>query len=291
MRVRFPLSAPVIVNIIKIYMHPILFSFGPINLRVFNLFLVLGFFISAFIFWRRTKEEYYPEDELFDGFLLATVFGLVAGRAGFILSHLNEFAHYPNHWVNIFAFPGFLGLVGLLTATLYLAFFAQQKKWDVFEILDYWVTSLTLGASLTYFGLFFDGSGNGLTTSLPWGVIFPGQAQPHHPIQLYWAIYFFLMFIYLSWVEYRYRTFIWYRAGKKVARTGFLTASFLISLGLFSFLINFITSPQFVFYQWRLDFYLAILIFFSGFGLILIRSGKLSFKKKRRPYFYDKKAA
>jgi len=272
-------------------MHPILFSLGPISLRVFNLFLVFGLLITAFVFWRRTKEEYYPEDELFDGFLLAILLGLIFGRAGFIFSHLHEFANHFSQWLNIFSFPGFLGLLGLLTATLYLAFFARRKKWDVFEILDYWVTSLTLGASLIYLGLFFDGSGSGLSTSLPWGVIFPGQAQPHHPVQLYWSAFFLLMFIYLAWVEYRYRTFIWYRAGKKVARTGFLTASFLISLGLFSFLVNLVTTPQFIFNQFRLDFYLAASIFLVGLILMLFRSGKLDLKKKRRPYFYEKKVA
>ena len=270
-------------------MHPTLIAIGPISIKVFNLFLVFGFLVTAFIFWRRTKEEHYQEGELFDGFLLAVLVGFVAGRIGFVLGHFNEFGFDFPKWLNIFSFGGFSGLLGLIAATFYLALFAKRKHWDVFSILDHWVTSLSLGVGIIYLGLFFDSAGSGLATSLPWGITFPGQLEPHHPVQLYWAGFFFLLFAFLSWVEYRYRTFTWYRAGKKAAQTGFLTASFLIFLGLFSFLMIFVTAPQLTFKGVRLDYWLSGFTFISGLVLMAIRSNRFQLRKKKPPAIYAQK--
>ncbi len=251
--------------------------------------MVLGLFLVAFIFWRRTKEEHYQEMEVFDGFLQAVLVGLLAGRAGFILSHFSDFGFDIAKWFNIFVYGGFSGLLGLVVATFYLAFFAKRKRWDVFNILDHWVTSLTLGASVVSVGLFFDSAGSGLATHLPWGVTFPGQLEPHHPVQLYWAIFYLLLFFFLTWVEYHYRTFTWYRAGKKAAQTGFLTASFLIFLGIFSFLMNFLTTAQLMFRGVRLDYYLSLFILISGLVLMAVRSNRFHFKKKKPPKIYVQK--
>ena len=266
-------------------MHPTLLAFGPFTLKTFNLFMVLGFLTTAFVFWRRTREEHYREDDVFDGFLLATLVGLVTGRAGFILAHWADFGFNVAKWFNVFTFGGFAGLLGLVMATLYLALFAKRHHWDVFSLLDYWVTGLALGAFFVYLGLFFDSAGEGVATTLPWGVTFPGQLEPHHPVQLYWAGFFLALFIFLSWVEYRYRTFGWYRAGKKAAQTGFLTASFLIFLGLFSLAMTFVTASQLGFKGLRLDYYLAGSTFLAGILLMAVRSNRFQFRKRRPPTY------
>ncbi len=267
-------------------MYPTLFTLGPFSAKTFNLFLVLGLFIAAFTFWRRTKEEHYQEIELFDGFLLAVIMGLVSGRLGFVLTHWSDFGFNFSKWINVFVYGGFSGLIGLLGATFYLAFFAKRRRWDVFSILDYWVTSLSLGVGMVYLGLFFDSAGDGQATKLSWGVIFPGQLEPHHPVQLYWALFYLSSFLFLLWVEGRYRTFGWYRAGKKAAQTGFLTASFLIMLGAFSFLIALLKVS--VSSTW-FDYYLAGTALASGLILMAIRSNRFQFKKKKPPVIYVQK--
>jgi prolipoprotein diacylglyceryltransferase len=264
-------------------MFPVLFSFGPFELRTLSVFLVVAFLTSSFIFWRKGREEHYNEGEFFDGFILASLIGFVAGRIGFIALNYERFGLAVLHWLDIFAYPGINGSIGLLCATFYLYHFAQKNKWDVFEVLDFWVLSLASGLTLGYIGLFFDGTAVGKATTLPIGLVFPGLIESHHPAQLYAALFFLCISIYLGRVEYRYRSFEWYRSGKKTAQTGFLVSIFLIAASLFFFLISWVKPPVFSISGIDIDRILALVAFVVGVILLYTRSGR-SFLKRRVAY-------
>jgi phosphatidylglycerol:prolipoprotein diacylglycerol transferase len=261
-------------------MFPVLLSFGPFELRTLSVFLIVAFLTSSFIFWRKGREEHYNEGEFFDGFILATLVGFVAGRVGFIALNYERFGLAVLHWFDIFAYPGINGVIGLLCATVYLYRYAQHNKWDVFEVLDFWVLSLTSGLTLGYIGLFFDGTAVGRATTLPIGLVFPGLIEPHHPAQLYAAFFFGIISMYLSRVEYRYRTFEWYRSGKKTAQTGFLVSIFLIATSLFFFIVSWVKTPVFSIAGIDLDRILALLAFVGGVILLYTRSGRTFLKRK-----------
>ncbi len=263
-------------------MLPVLFSLGPFSFRTMNLFLVIAFVAAGFLFWRKTREEHYDEAQVFDGFLLSTVFGFVMGRLGFILLNFPQFQLNILKWLDVVNNPGMTILFGLIGAGVYLYRFSVKHKWDVYEILDFWVLGLSCGLGIMWLGLFFDGSGFGYATSLPWGMIFPGVFDKHHPTQLYLTIFFFLIFWYLSWVEYRYRTFSWYRAGKNTAQTGFLTSVFILLTGLVSLLLAFVRQPQISIQGFNLDFFVYLLLMVIGAGLLFSRSGRsLPFAPRR----------
>lgn len=271
-------------------MFPILFSLGQIQLRTETLFFILAFLVSAFIFWKKGREEHYSETQLFDGFLLAVVFGFLVSRVGYIVVNFPQFEWNVIRWLDVFAYPGSHLVLGLLGSTLYIAWFAQKKKWDVFEILDFWVLATALSAVLRYFGYFFDGTVFGNVTNLPWGIIFPGVFEKRHPLQLYFAIFYLLLFVLLSRAEYRYRTYEWYRAGKKTAQTGFLISVFIIGSSFFSFLMSFLQPADFSWggIVWDPWIYMAVAIF--GVILLIKRSGRELFpSQKRKAVFPNEK--
>lgn len=261
-------------------MFPALFSYGPFELRTLSVFMVLAFITSAFTFWRKGREEHYGEGEFFDGFILASLFGFLTGRLGFILLNYDRFGMSILKWIDVFMYPGVNGLIGLAVASIYLYRFAKQNKWDIFEVMDFWVLALASGLTLTYIGLFFDGTAVGLPTSLPVGVIFSGLLEPHHPAQLYSALFFLLLGLYLNRVEYRYRSFEWYRAGKKTAQTGFLLSAALIATSFFYFLLSWVKPAVFIVGGLDLDRVLALAGFVTGIVLLYMRSGRSLAKRK-----------
>lgn len=263
-------------------MFPVLFSAGPFELRTLSFFLVLAFLLTAFLFWKKGREEHYSEVELFDGFLLAVLVGLVAGRVGYVLSAVSLLGWSVFKWIDIFGYPGINGAIGVLAATLYLFHFAKRAKWDTFEILDFWVLALAGGLAIGYVGLFFDGSGFGIPTQLPWGVTFPGLQEPHHPTQLYFATFFLILSWYLARVEYKYRTFEWYRAGKKTAQTGFLVSIFMIATTAFFLFMTWFKPPVFSYFGVNGDRIAAIAGLIFGAGLLFNRSGRTLFSPKKR---------
>lgn len=269
-------------------MFPILIALGPLTIKTISLFYALAFLASGFIFWRRGREEHYKEDVLFDGFLLSIVAAVMFSRFGYILFHFDIFGFSVLKWVDFLTYPGMSGVFALIAAGAYLYRFAGKQKWDNFEILDFWAPAMTLGLAIISLGMFFDGGGYGNATNLPIGVTFPNLVEPHHPIQLYLLIFYLLLFVYLSWAEYHYRTFEWYRSSKKTAQTGYLTSVFVIAVGLINFVLSFFRPPTLVFYSVNIDLLISLLAFIAGVVMLYVRSGRVlpfsegSRKKKAR---------
>lgn len=255
-------------------MWPTLFSIGSFSLQTMSIFMVLAFLTMSFVFWRRGREEHYREDQLFDGFLLSVAVGAVVARIGFVIFNFDQFGWSLFSWFDVFSHPGFSGVVGLIAATFYLYRYALKHKWDAFEILDFWLTSVSAAAIFVFIGKFLEGSGVGYTTNLPWGMTFPQLLEPHHPVQLYFVVFFIGLFWYLYWVEYHYRTYEWYRAGKRAAQTGFITAMFVIFSSAFFLLMTLFQPSSLVVGDLTLDRLLYGAGLLWGIGLLYARSGR-----------------
>lgn len=255
-------------------MWPTIFSIGNFSLSTLSVILFLGFFITGFTFWRRGKEEHYSEIQLFDGFLLSFLVGWLGSRVSFIVFNFDRFGFDPFQWLNFLGNPGSHKLVLLIVSTLFLNSFAKKKKWDNYEVLDFWSLSLTMWMMVTSLGEFLAGTARGYLTDSFTGIIFPGSIDKTHPVQLYSFVFFFLLHLYLSWAENNYRTFEWYRLGKKAAQTGFMISNFFIFLALFSSLMLVFHLPEFVIMGRTLDLWIYLLIFFFGLRTLLRRSDK-----------------
>jgi prolipoprotein diacylglyceryltransferase len=270
-------------------MWPTIFTIGSFKLSTLSMILFFGFLLTGFSFWRRGKEEHYSELQLFDGFLLSFLVGFLGARASFIIFHWDRFGVDPMQWLNLFGNSGSQKLVLLLVSTLFLNSFAKKKKWDNFEILDFWSLSLTMWLIVTNLGEFFAGTARGYITSSPVGIVFPGSIDKTHPVQLYGLGFFILLHLYLSWAENNYRTFEWYRLGKKAAQTGFLISNFFIFFSLFSLVMLFFRLPEFVVGGRAFDLWIYLSIFFFGVRMLLGRSDKPLLPVSFRDKFKKKK--
>lgn len=267
-------------------MFPVLLSVGPLQLKTMFLFLLLGFFFASFVFWRKCREEHYSESEIFDSFLVSALLGAIVARAVFILFNFQTFGFHVLSWFDIGAFPGTNLIAGLAAAAFSMYKNAVKNKWDEFEVLDFWVMSAALGLFIYNLGAFFDGTGYGYATSLPWGVVFPNLIEPHHPVQMYFALFYLGVYLYLSKVEYSYRTFTWYRHGKKTAQTGFLTSAFLIQVAVFTFFMAFLKPATLEFLSVNFDMVISGLLGLVGTMLLFSRSGRslpIFSRRKIRP--------
>lgn len=258
-------------------MLPILFEFPFFQLKSLTVLAFLAFFFSAFIFWRKGREEHYNTFEIFDAFLLSGLFGFVTGRLAFIVFHWSLFEANVFQIFNITGRPGNEPLIALTAAVFYLYRRASKNKWDAFEILDFYVTGISLGMIFVYAGFFLDGSYGGTFTQMPWGIIALGTFEKTHPTQLYSLFYYLFAYLYLSKMEYSYRTLEWYRSGKKTAQSGFLFSTFLIMTALFHLITGPTRLPSMFFNGLVLDYFVYLLVLIFGLVLLYKRSGR-SFK-------------
>jgi prolipoprotein diacylglyceryltransferase len=254
-------------------MWPVLVSIGKFELTTMSVFGFMAIWLFGFVLWRKAREEHYPEDEVFDSFIISTVAGLIAGRVAHLVLNFPTFGWDPLAWIDVIGRPGAHFAIGALVAGWYFYTFAKKNRWDAFETLDFWVLALTATQAWLSLGTLVAGIGYGLPTKLPWGWVFPGVFEPHHPLQVYWLVTYILLWWYLARVEYKYRLFAWYRAGKSSAQAGFLTATYVIVISVMT-LVWAIVSIGATWRGLRLDVITAGVGLVLGAVLMWMRSGQ-----------------
>jgi phosphatidylglycerol:prolipoprotein diacylglycerol transferase len=135
--------------------RPEIFSFGPISIRWYGLFLVLAVFLGLILafFWSK-KYKIYQEKFWALGFYL-----LVLGIFGARLYHvLSEFEYYKLRWWEIFfIWRGGLGFYGaLFLGLIFLFFWAKKNRIPFFGILDATAPSLALAEVFVRLGNYFN---------------------------------------------------------------------------------------------------------------------------------------
>ena len=150
------------------------------------------------------------------------------------------------------------------------------EVWDYYTLIVtwflgwYWLSRLALGAAAV------------LSISWPVGVLFPQRVEPAHPVQLYAAVVYLFLFRYLWWAEPRYRFFLWYRSKKRTAKTGFLTAVFMIVIGILGVVLGFIQYPFLMVLDLDINQLFYAVLFLAGCVVLYVRSGQSFFVKKEK---------
>jgi phosphatidylglycerol:prolipoprotein diacylglycerol transferase len=259
-------------------MFPILFKIGQYSFSSLGFLVGIGFFLAFFLIWRRLKEVGLEEEKVVDSFLFSSLAAFFAARIFYIGGHFDKFGLNLGRWFYINRFPGlsFWGaIVGFLGGFYY---FARKEKWNYFKIGDELVFGLVPFAVLVQVGMFFDGANLGNETGLFWGIFFPGNMVRRHPISLFQAGFFLVLWLWLLRSERRWRGWSWYKSQKQ----GFLVLAFLILSSFFNFLLAFLKPAGL--YSVLLEKIISFLVFLS-FGVIFyFRSGgrPKKFLKKRK---------
>lgn len=260
-------------------MYPIIFSLGIFNLYTINIFLILAGFFALFVFWKKVKENgLLDEYDSFDWFLGGAFFGFLIGRIIYILLNFEIFHFNFLKMMQIFSYPG----VNILAYLLFFAIFLFKKtaktKFDSYEVLDFWSLAISISLSIYYFGVFLSGSMIGKSTQFILGVDLNNQTSKTHPIGLYFSLFYLFLFFLLSFLESRYRHFLWYRNKKQTAKTGFLLIVSLVLTSVFSLLMLFFWQGEFLINSFVIDWFIYPILFFYGIFLLLLRSNRLKFK-------------
>ncbi len=257
-------------------MLPLLFSVGPINFYTLGLFLAVGFFLSAFFIWRRLRDLGIDEEKVIDLVLLAALVGLVFSRLFFVIQNISFLGFNPSHWFLLGRYPGLSFWGGVMGMTLALYWFSRRQNLDFWQIADEFVYGIMPFLILAQIGAFFDGSGFGKPTTMPWGIFIPGSLLKRHPLPLMMAIGLFLIWLLLLRIERHWRTWNWYKS----KANGLITLLFGFLAMLLNFSIAFWRDNLLYWYWLEIGLSLILAIFFLV--TIYFRSGRRQFGKAKR---------
>jgi phosphatidylglycerol:prolipoprotein diacylglycerol transferase len=170
--------------------NPVALAIGPLKVHWYGVAYVVGILLACRI-GRNLIKRYnlnLPTRVLDDLFPFAVIGIIIGGRLGHVLFYdavyyLNNPLEIPQVWLGGMSFHG--GLIGVATMTY---IFTKKHAIDFFTLGD-------LLALISPIGLFFGRIANfinaelyGITTTLPFGVVFPNETYPRHATQIYEAL-------------------------------------------------------------------------------------------------------
>jgi len=221
---------------------PDIFSIGPVTIRwyglLFAMSFIVGYQIMAIIFKRENRSEQDLNDLVWY-MILGTVLGARLGHCLFYnpdyyLSHPLEILQI---WKGGLASHG--AGIGIITALI--LYTRKKKEISFLWIMDRVVITVALSGFFIRLGNLFNSEIIGKPTNGNWGFIFVSVDNiPRHPAQLYEAIAYLLIFIFLLSFYFRVK-------GK--FKNGLLFGLFLISIFGFRFFVEFFKENQSLFEQ------------------------------------------
>jgi phosphatidylglycerol:prolipoprotein diacylglycerol transferase len=252
-----------------------IFSIGPISIRWYGLLFSLAFIIGYQIMYWIYKNEGKTQKDL-EVLTITMIIGTVVGaRLGHCLFY--EPAYYLTHPIAILkVWEGGLAshgaAIGIILSLWYYS--RKRKNISLLWILDRIVIVVALSGLLIRTGNFMNSEIIGKPSGLPWAVVFMHVDNiPRHPAQLYEAICYLGIFIYL---------FFRYKKYKSLLPEGQLFGLFLILIFTARFLLEFLKKEQVSFeahLTLNMGQFLSIPFVIVGIYFVY-RSYKLKGKKK-----------
>lgn len=229
-----------LLNYITWNVDPVLFHLGPLQVRWYGLFWMLGFVFGYFIMRKIYRREHMPDEWLDKLLIYMLLFTVVGARLGHCLFY--EPDYYLSHPLKMLAvWEGGLashgGAIGILLCLwLYVRGYNKSPKKDKNDrpritfiwIMDRIVIPVCLVGALIRFGNVMNHEIYGKPTSLPWGFVFlrgaeqfcgtvdnytpctswasccpPEEWLPCHPTGIYEALFCFIAMGILLWMYYK----------------------------------------------------------------------------------------
>ncbi|WP_298228505.1 prolipoprotein diacylglyceryl transferase [Gryllotalpicola sp.] len=173
------------------------FTVGPLTIRYYALFMVLGIIVAAIWTDRRLVKRGAEPGITLDVVLWTVPLGIIGARAYHVLTHPHDYFYAgANLWHVLYIWEGgnaifgsFIGgAVGLYLATIF-------TKLRFFSFADALVPGLLLAQSVGRLGNYINNELFGLPTTLPWGLEIP-TTNKAYPVGLPAGTLFQPLFLY-----------------------------------------------------------------------------------------------
>jgi phosphatidylglycerol:prolipoprotein diacylglycerol transferase len=216
--------------------NPVAIRLGPIALRWYGIAYVLGFLLAYIGLKRMIRRgslrlSLEQLSQLISWLVLSVMIG---GRGGWwLFYHRGDGSPEPWYepiavWHGGMSFHG--ALIGVTAAT---GLWCWKNRVSFLRIADALVLVTPIGLFFGRIANFINAELVGRVTSVPWGVIFPGDVEPRHPSQLYEALLEGPLLLLILCIVHR-----------RARRNGFVPAAFLIGYGMVRFLVEFTREPD-----------------------------------------------
>lgn len=180
--------------------NPVLFHLGSIEIRYYGLVYVIGF-IVLYLTLRRIAVKHYVKNfkkEDVEELTLWVILGLLIGARFAAIFIFNPSYYFANPSEMLKIWHGGMAFLGGFVGAFFAGYlYCKKHKINLFKIADILVIPASLMLSLGRLANFTNSELYGIKTSVPWCVQFLNVPGCRHPTQIYEAIAYFFLFIFL----------------------------------------------------------------------------------------------
>jgi len=226
---------------------PVFFQIGSFSIYWYSIMYLVGFgTVSGILYWRVIKKEnFYKWENIFDFILYSFLGGILGGRIGYVIFYnLDYFWNNPLKIFFPFSSDGYTGIYGMsfhggvIGFVLTALIFCRKKKINFWQMADFVLPAIPAGYFFGRMGNFINGELYGRATDKIWGMYFDDGIL-RHSSQLYEAFFEGIVAFIILWIV----------RNKFLAQKGFIMGLYLITYGIFRFVIEFFREPD-----WQLGF-------------------------------------
>ena len=217
-------------------MHPILFEYGPIQIRFYGLMYVVAILVANYLIKKEVDRKGIPltSDDVMNFIIWTVVGGVIGARLYYVGFNWDFYGSTPSEipavWHGGLAIHG--GMLGGITAAF---IYLKRQGVEFWRMADAVAPSLILGQAFGRFGNFMNGDAHGRPTDAPWGIVFPPESiagsenpgVPLHPTMLYEMAINLSVFL-----------FLWLYLRKKEHRPGFIFGAYIAMYSLGRFVVE-----------------------------------------------------
>ena len=258
------------------FLQPVAFAVGPFEIRWYALAYLAGVILGCAYamtllgrhgLWKDNRPP-FPTPAIWDFAFWAVVGIVIGGRTGYVLFYnLPYYVANPGAivalWDGGMSFHG--GLIGIMLA---MALFTRFHKGNILSGFDLLAAISTIGLFLGRLANFVNSELWGAPTTLPWGIIFPNDAEgvPRHPTQLYEALLEGVLLFVLINILARYT--------RALKHPGLIAGIFGIGYAVSRIFVEFFRLPDiqicYLYGGWlTMGMVLSVPIIIAGTGLIV----------------------
>jgi len=241
-------------------MKPILLELGPLTVRTWGVMVALAFLASMTYVIREASKKGIERDKIINLAFFMLISGMIGARFVFVLT---QFTYYIQHPIEILMIHqgGLAVHGGIFGGAIAAYFFARRNKISFVGLADILAPALILGQAIGRIGCFFNGCCHGKVANSFLGVKFPEIEGLRHPIQLYEAGAFFLVFALLILFQDKFK------------KTGTLFATSAIVYSIIRFITEFMRDSMVEAYGITYGQY-ASLAMIAVFGIYMVKISK-----------------
>lgn len=250
---------------------PIAFAFGPIEVRWYALFIVLGIVLAVWLAVWLANQRGLDGEVLLDIAPIVVFAAIIGARLYYVMLEWDRYRH--DIWGAINIRSGGLTIHGAIVAGGLVAWLLlRRREGSVWQWFDCLVPALALGQAIGRWGNWANQEAFGTPTTLPWAVTIDPSRRPagyeqfatFHPTFLYESIFSILFCTGLTLLVLHQDRFSWFRSGMALG-------IYLFGYGLVRLILESIRTDSLYIGPLPAAYWLSYALMLVGTGIVVLR--------------------